>query len=365
MVGRIVCLGLLFLSQMTFATDCPSTYFNYSQAELDTLKDQTAENPMSLDEVRKWDSVVKKIVEDKQLSHFEYDRIFSYLYVAQEDAATLSQLQGSLDPVSDKVIAIFIPNYSRPTFYSEDGYSLALGNLIASKVKARVEEENQRPMHVEVPAQYKKDFSAGKSLVQWRPWFAVPENDFLCPRPPRMDDPIWKEQIKMIKKAQDPMTIEKKEAIYRWAGLSYPWSDDWRSIVNQYLYCRQTSLKDFLAIRSAVAVALYDTMAACWSCKYDFFVPRPKMYDPTITYIIPPPKHPSYPSGHSTTSMAMATVMAAFFPSDANYWYCLAENCGCSRIWAGIHYPIDHEKGQACGKKIGEKVVENRLPCCF
>jgi membrane-associated phospholipid phosphatase len=49
------------------------------------------------------------------------------------------------------------------------------------------------------------------------------------------------------------------------------------------------------------------------------------------------PRHPAYPSGHSTYSAAAAFTLIAFFPQYAEDLLRLADNTGVARLWAGVH----------------------------
>lgn len=317
---------------------------------------------MDMQEARKWDALAMHASEEKKLTFYEYTRVFAYLYVAQAEAAYLSQnvigeLKGSLDPVSYQVLSLFFPNLEKPTFFSEDPYSLTLANLITAKIAARIQYENSLPLTFSIPPTLQKDFSAGLIVARWVPWLAKPSMVYWPSSPPALDDPIWREQITAIKDAQNPMTEDKKEAIFLWAGLAYPWSGDWRNIANQYLTCRNVPLKKAIIIRKALMMGLYDCIAAYTTCKYHYLVPRPQKMDPTIHYMIPVPKHPSYPSGHAAESTVASRVLSFFFPGDTKYWKIMAEQCRISRIWAGIHYPLDNEAGKVCGNKVAGTIL--------
>jgi len=94
---------------------------------------------------------------------------------------------------------------------------------------------------------------------------------------------------------------------------------------------------------------------------------------------LPTPAFPSYVSGHSTFSAAWARVMElATGKTDFHYrttvrhlyvemrdlahpvtleyptFGSAAEACGMSRIWGGIHWPADNERGITLGKQVGE-----------
>jgi membrane-associated phospholipid phosphatase len=81
------------------------------------------------------------------------------------------------------------------------------------------------------------------------------------------------------------------------------------------------------------------------------------MIDPGITPLFPAPNFPSYPSNHSAYSAAMAEVLAYLFPTRAESIRAIGEEAGLSRIWAGIHYRIDHEAGVELGRKVAGKFI--------
>jgi membrane-associated phospholipid phosphatase len=76
------------------------------------------------------------------------------------------------------------------------------------------------------------------------------------------------------------------------------------------------------------------------------------------------PRHPAYPSGHSTYSAAGAEILKYFFGEEdtppflgagtklkTEFDY-LADNIGVGRMWAGVHWRSDHEAGQKLGRTI-------------
>jgi membrane-associated phospholipid phosphatase len=71
-----------------------------------------------------------------------------------------------------------------------------------------------------------------------------------------------------------------------------------------------------------------------------------------VSYV-PTPPFPSYPSGHSTTSGAAATVLARFFPRDGARLRAWAEEAAISRLYGGIHFRSDNEAGLKLGRMIG------------
>jgi undecaprenyl-diphosphatase len=63
----------------------------------------------------------------------------------------------------------------------------------------------------------------------------------------------------------------------------------------------------------------------------------------------PPSSTHSFPSGHSATSFACATVLAAYAPRWRVPLFVLAALIALSRIYNGMHYPTDVLAGSALG----------------
>jgi len=93
------------------------------------------------------------------------------------------------------------------------------------------------------------------------------------------------------------------------------------------------------------------------------------------------PRHPAYPSGHSTYSGAASEILSYFFgaldtpealPFDTRYGSKqntkikeeldnMADNIGMGRLWAGIHWRSDHEAGMKLGRTVARMVIQQLL----
>lgn len=104
--------------------------------------------------------------------------------------------------------------------------------------------------------------------------------------------------------------------------------------------------------------ALNDAMIICWHFKYLYQIPRPFQYASCFTPYLKTPYHPSYPAGHSVSAGCMEAILSYFFPCEAQKLNLLAEESSISRVYAGVHYPIDGTEGLKLGRDIAYKALE-------
>jgi hypothetical protein len=69
------------------------------------------------------------------------------------------------------------------------------------------------------------------------------------------------------------------------------------------------------------------------------------------------PRHPAYPSGHSTYGAAASELLAWFFPDYREELNRLADNTGMARLWGGIHYRSDHIQGKRLGRTVACLII--------
>jgi undecaprenyl-diphosphatase len=96
------------------------------------------------------------------------------------------------------------------------------------------------------------------------------------------------------------------------------------------------------------AIAVWAADATAYGLKLAVDRPRP-LLDPLVRL----PADPSFPSGHAATSFAGATMLALLVPRLAPALYLLAVAVAFSRVYVGVHYPLDVVAGAALGAAIG------------
>jgi undecaprenyl-diphosphatase len=78
---------------------------------------------------------------------------------------------------------------------------------------------------------------------------------------------------------------------------------------------------------------------------------------PFETQLGPPTSTHSFPSGHSATAFACATVLASLAPRWRVPFFVLAALIALSRLYNGVHYPTDVVAGSALGVVVGLAVL--------
>jgi undecaprenyl-diphosphatase len=61
----------------------------------------------------------------------------------------------------------------------------------------------------------------------------------------------------------------------------------------------------------------------------------------------------SFPSAHAMNIFAQAILLARLYPAGGIFFYLFAALIGLSRIYIGVHYPLDVIGGAAAGSAIG------------
>jgi undecaprenyl-diphosphatase len=120
----------------------------------------------------------------------------------------------------------------------------------------------------------------------------------------------------------------------------------WFAIGLALLVARRLSPRGLLQLTLAILLA---ALTANETLKPLFGRERPFLATPAMAVIGPRPADASFPSGHSANAAAGATVLSALVPEGRLVWIGLAAAIAYSRIYLGVHYPLDAIVGALVG----------------
>jgi hypothetical protein len=177
------------------------------------------------------------------------------------------------------------------------------------------------------------------------------------------------------------LTVDQRDIARHWAdvpGDSSTPAGHWVAIMHKFV--RPGSLAQAAAGYILTSIGFMDSFIGCWEGKYHYDLMRPETYIRSFVAgesewrsLWPAPHFPSYTSGHSSQSGASGVLMTATFGSGpfiddtklrrgmaarsfANFT-AAADEAGVSRIYGGIHFPMDNNNGLALGHCVGNKVL--------
>jgi membrane-associated phospholipid phosphatase len=199
----------------------------------------------------------------------------------------------------------------------------------------------------------------------WKTWVMESGAQFRAPPFPRYGSREYRAQAQAVFDAKAHLTPDQTKAAKFWAGgqgTALP-PGIWNQVVLAYMRRSPLSIPRTARVLALLNVAQADAGVAAWDTKYAFWVTRPENairdlgIDPRWKPLIPTPLFPAYVSGHATYSGAAGVLLAHLFPADAKLWHDRAVEAANSRLWGGIHYPLDGTEGLKIGRRIGELVV--------
>jgi membrane-associated phospholipid phosphatase len=194
----------------------------------------------------------------------------------------------------------------------------------------------------------------------WRTWNLRSGDELRPPAPPPYLGRVHRAAIQEVYDVARTLSDRQREIALFWndgPGTETP-PGHWNRIALEIVDQSRLSPQRAAFVLAVLGTTQADAFIACWSAKYTFWTKRPvtlvrALLDPGYLSLIPTPPFPAYPSGHSTTSGAAATVLGALFPGRAAELAAMAEEAAISRLYGGIHYRFDNDAGLALGRLIG------------
>ena len=210
------------------------------------------------------------------------------------------------------------------------------------------------------PCNWKGTNPVNITAANWKPLLLTSPSQFRPPMPPACDSQQVKDETLVVHNFPRGVTAfntnykafywQSPEGLNTW---SYRYLDKW-------LFEDGLDRNPPRAARAyaLVSAAQFDAFIASQDGKYTYWYIRPSQLDSGIFPIFPVPSHPSYPSNHSTFSTARSEVLAYLFPNHADFIRAVGKEAGDSRIWGGIHYPMDNVAGANLGRAVAGVFIQ-------
>jgi len=358
-----------FLSQKSEKTTLP-TYFTYTEEELLLLRSLPPPGTsITKENIELWQEIMFDLVKDEQMFDTISSRLYAYFFTALRDTAFLSynlhnRFAGSVDPISQSILCLFFAKDCGRLSQKNSGdpYSRAIAEIVLTKVKARMaEDEKSQFFYPEIVGEgYWKGNKPylGLEVGSWKTWLIKSGSRFRSLPPPPPNDPEWKRQLDLVGEAVKTISDTQKISVISWSGgpATIGLTGQWIEIASNYMNQHAPSLDKVLLVQSTLAMAMADAIIAVFDSKYTFWVKRPIMFDSKLISIMPTPNYPTYPGIHTTISFTAATILSNFFPENKQHWINFADEDSQSRLWGGIDFPIDLEQGKIQGEELGRSI---------
>ncbi len=132
----------------------------------------------------------------------------------------------------------------------------------------------------------------------------------------------------------------------------------WVAIGAGLAACRKLRASALIPLLLAILLA---SVAADHVLKPLILRQRPFAGTPRVRVIGERPDDSSFPSGHASNAFAGAYVLSLVAAEPAVLWWLLAAAIAYSRVYLGVHYPLDVVAGAIVGAGCGALAVALRL----
>lgn len=259
-------------------------------------------------------------------------------------------------------------------FQSDVDAAFELGGKVAEAVVSRAGTDNSNAVNsdhspvgpgywVPTPPAYQQN-PVEPACGLWKPWVLATGATLRPAAPPAVDSHEFILQKQEVYDVSRSLSEERRQIALFWAdgGGTVTPPGHWNQIAVDMGVAKGLNEPRMARMLALLGLAQADAFIACWECKYHYWCVRPVTridadIDTSWVPLIATPPFPSFPSGHSTTSGAAATVLGYLFPEDAVALRQMAGDAMNSRLYGGIHFSFDNLTGFNLGAGIGSRVT--------
>jgi membrane-associated phospholipid phosphatase len=251
-----------------------------------------------------------------------------------------------------------------PSDYSA---GLELGRKVAEQVIAKAKLDGSDAVWTGTvptgPCKWIGTNPAQVTSANWKPLLLSSPSVFRPAPPPACDSPQVVAELATVHNF--PRSVPGTSVIFATNYKAFYWQSPEGINTWPYRYADKWIAEDRLdqnpprvaRAYALIAAVYFDAFIASHDGKFTYWYIRPSQLDPGITPLFPVPNHPSYPANHATFSTARSEVLAYLFPTRADFIRAVGKEGGESRIWAGIHYPMDLAAGVQLGNSVAQVFI--------
>jgi hypothetical protein len=206
---------------------------------------------------------------------------------------------------------------------------------------------------------------------EWQPWIKPSPNRYEPPTAARPKSSQHSSETQQVWEVSKHLSAAQSQAALDWnldSGSVTPagvWMQHTvKNLISKSEPDQRHQFATCTTTLAAVSVAMQDALIACWRIKFRDWSERPitairRDLDKTFTPLVITPSFPGYVSGHATLSAAVAEVLGAIWPLQADIFNAMAQEAAMSRLWGGIHFHSDNLEGLELGKSVGQEVISS------
>jgi membrane-associated phospholipid phosphatase len=187
-----------------------------------------------------------------------------------------------------------------------------------------------------------------------RPRFLRARDQFRPAPPPPLGSATARVQLAAVRNAAALRTRAQTRATWAWARNA---ATLWSEMAGDVVLRRHLTELEAARALMYLNMTLSDATIACWDAKLTYWYPRPSQQDSTLELSITVPDFPSYPSAHATLFAAGAAILGHLVPAEQAALDSLANEAMSSRVWAGVHYPMDNAAGAELGRRVAALAI--------
>ena len=308
----------------------------------------------NLDVVIQWNERARELVAAAKTNPPMASRVYAYLSVGQREA--MRRCSTDLDAISAALLSFFYPDVE-----------LGPSDVLSCDARSIVERLLVRARADGFDAVGSGEIPVGPGfwtgtnplLPLWgwvRTWILRDVRSLRAPAPPPFGSAIFLAALQEVRQISVARTAEQLRIAKFWAdgaGTATP-PGHWNQIACDLLRTNDIDATEATQILAWMNAAMMDAGICCWGDKYVYWLLRPSQADPAITTPVGLPNFPSYTSGHASFSGAASEILALFLPCEGKSVRAMAEEAALSRLYGGIHYRFDSDRGLDVGRAIVE-----------